>query len=57
MPLFDPCKIEVIILFHLNKLFNPSVDASQTPFSVIKPVTYLAGVISNAKFIALLFFG
>ena len=40
--------------FHLNKFFNPCVDASQIPFSVINPVTYFAGVISKAKFIDLL---
>ena len=45
------------LIYILNKLFNPFCDASQTPFSVINPVTYLAGVTSNAKFIALLFFG
>ena len=42
-------------IFHLNNPFNPFSDASQTPFSVIKPVTYLAGVTSKAMFIALLF--
>ena len=44
-------------LIYLNNFFNPSVEASQTPFSVISPVTYLAGVTSKAMFIALLFFG
>ena len=43
--------------FYLNNFFNPSLDASQTPFSVINPVTYFAGVTSKAIFIALLFFG
>ena len=43
--------------FHLNNFFNPSEDASQTPFSVISLVTYFAGVTSKAKFIALLFLG
>ena len=42
---------------HLNKLFNPTSEASQIPFSVISEVTYFAGVISKAKFFALLFFG
>ena len=41
----------------MNKFLSPSVDASQTPFSVIKPVTYLAGVTSKARFNALLFLG
>ena len=36
--------------FHLD-------DASEIPFSVIKPVTYFAGVTSKARFIALLFLG
>ena len=40
-----------------TKEYDPSVDASHIPFSVIKPVTYFAGVTSNAKFIDLLFFG
>ncbi len=44
---------------HLNikEIRKPELDASQIPFSVINPVTYLAGVTSKAKFIALLFFG
>jgi len=44
-------------LTSLNNFFNPSLDASQIPFSVINPVTYLAGVTSKAKFTTLLFLG
>ena len=42
---------------YLNNFFRPSLEASQIPFSVINPVTYLAGVTSKAKFIVLLFLG
>ena len=50
-------KISILNFFHLNNIFNPFSDASQTPFSVIKPETNLAGVTSNARFKDLLFCG
>ena len=48
---------EDLNIIYLNNFINPSLEASQTPFSVISPVTYFAGVTSKAKFNALLFLG